>query len=60
MIKNIIGDKEVFAIEYSISDDHFCLPYAYGECRIWLDGNWLGGIEGEVYLTRVAKIYPSN
>jgi hypothetical protein len=59
MIENIIGDKEVFAIEYSISDAHFCLPYAYGECRIWLGENCLGGIEGEVYLTRVGKILQS-
>jgi hypothetical protein len=59
MIGNIIGDKKVFAIEYSISDAHFCLPYAYGECRIWLGGNCMGGIEGEVYLTRVGKILQS-
>ena len=59
MIKNIIGDKEIFAVEYSISEDHFCLPYAYGECRIWLSGNCLGGIEGEVYLTRVADLLQS-
>jgi hypothetical protein len=59
MIENIIGDKAVFAIQYSISDDHYCLPYAYGDCLIWLGGNFLGEIEGEVYLTRVGKILQS-
>jgi hypothetical protein len=59
MIENIIGDKAIFAIQYSISDFHSSLLYAYGECQIWLSGDCLGGIEGEVYLTRVYKILQS-
>lgn len=57
MIENIIGDKKVFAIEYSISKPNPFPPY--GDCQIWLGGNCLGGIEGEVYLTRVSQILQS-
>lgn len=59
MIENIIGDKTLFAIDYSISDDHSSLRYPYGDCRIWLDGNCLGGFEGEVYLATVYRILRS-
>ncbi len=55
MIENVIGDKTLFAIDYSISDDHSSLPYPYGDCRIWLGGNCLGGFEGEVYLATVCR-----
>jgi hypothetical protein len=59
MIENIIGDKTIFAIDYSISDDHSSLRYPYGDCRIWLGGNCLGGLEGEVYLATAYELLQS-
>lgn len=54
MKENIIGDKRRFGIEYSILMVDPSPPY--GDCRLWIGGNFLGGIEGEVYLTRVCHL----
>ncbi|BAY38148.1 hypothetical protein NIES2111_24930 [Nostoc sp. NIES-2111] len=54
MNENLIGDKTTFAIEYSILMVDPSPPY--GNCIIWLEGNSLGGIEGEIYLTRVCQL----
>jgi hypothetical protein len=57
MIEKIIGDRKKFAVQYSMSSINISPPY--GDCRIWLNGYSLGGIEGEVYLTRVCKVLQS-
>ena len=51
MNTNLIGDKQTFGIEYSMLMVDPSPPYGF--CRIWLGGNFLGGLEGEVYLTSV-------
>jgi hypothetical protein len=58
MNKNLIGNKEIFAIEYSILKVNPSPPY--GDCLIWLGGNSLGGLEGEVYLNRVCELLEGN
>jgi hypothetical protein len=50
MNANLIGNKEIFAIEYSVLTVN---PYPLGDCLLWLGGNSLGGLEGEVFLTTV-------
>jgi hypothetical protein len=57
MIKKVIGDKKRFAIQYSVASNNISPPY--GDCKIWINGHSLGGIEGEIYLTRVCKILKS-
>jgi hypothetical protein len=57
MVNNIIGNREVFAVQYSLLQSNSFLPY--GDCKIWLGGNYLGGIEGEVYLATVSKLLNS-
>lgn len=53
MNPDLVGDKKIFAIEYSILRVN---PYRpYGDCLIWLGGNSLGGIEGEVFLNMVCQ-----
>lgn len=44
----LIGDKEIFAIEYSVLTVNPSPPY--GDCLLWLGSNFLGGLEGEAYL----------
>lgn len=53
MTRNLIGDKKIFAIEYSV----LMLESTplYGDCLIWLGGNSLGGLEGEAYLGSVCQ-----
>ncbi len=53
MKENVIGDQRIFAIEYTVLIVNPSPPY--GDCRLWLGGNVLGGLEGEVYLNRVCK-----
>jgi hypothetical protein len=43
MLKNLIGDKKIFAIEYSIISVK--RSTALGDCLIWLQGNSLGGLD---------------
>jgi hypothetical protein len=51
MNTNLVGDKNIFAIEYSVLNVNSSPPY--GDCLLWLGGNSLGGIEGEAYLNIV-------
>lgn len=53
----VIGDKGTFAIEYSILMVNPSPPFGY--CKIWLGGHFMGGIEGEVYLTRICHLIES-
>ena len=50
---NIIGNKNKFAIEYSIVFTK--KKTAYGDCIIWLEGKCLGGLEGECYLNMICQ-----
>jgi hypothetical protein len=50
MNTNLIGDKAVFAIEYEVLSTEL-----YGSCILWLGGNCLGGLEGEVFLDIVCQ-----
>ena len=51
MIQNLIGKKQIFAIEYSVISIN--KETAFGNCLIWLQGNSLGGLEGECYLNMI-------
>jgi hypothetical protein len=57
MNKNLIGNQKTFGIEYSILTVNPSPPLGY--CLIWIEGNFLGGIEGEMYLTRVCRLLES-
>lgn len=53
MNTTLIGNKEIFAIEYSVLMVNTSPPYC--DCLFWLGSNSLGGLEGEVFLTRVCS-----
>jgi len=53
MNMNLVGNKNIFAIEYSVLMVNPSPPY--GDCLLWFGGNSLGGLEGEVFLTRVCS-----
>jgi hypothetical protein len=53
MLENLVGDKKNFAIEYSIQSVN--RETAFGDCLIWLRGNYLGGLEGECYLNMICQ-----
>lgn len=46
-MKNLIGDKNSFAIEYVINKVH---PHIFGNVLIWLGGNYIGLLDEEVML----------
>jgi hypothetical protein len=57
MTSEIIGDKNVFAIEFAIKYE---IEYTkngivYGGCRLWLKGQYLGDIDNPIYLNMFHK-----
>ncbi|WP_396332852.1 hypothetical protein [Burkholderia anthina] len=51
MITEIIGNKELFAVEFSIEKKVSGL--SYGLCLIWIAGEFIGNPDDRVYLSRV-------
>lgn len=47
-VKNIIGNKNIFAIEYEIEST---LPNIMGKACIWIDGNYIGAYDDSHILT---------
>lgn len=53
MIEKLVGNKDLFAIQYSMENPNKYPPLE--ECTIWLNSFVMGGLEGETYLTMVSR-----
>jgi hypothetical protein len=55
MRSEVIGDKDVFAIEFVIDYSYTKNEIVYGGCRLWLKGQYLGDINDHIYLNMFHK-----
>lgn len=56
-LKNIIGKKETFAIEYEVIN--ILKPFVYGKFCYWIDGKQVGDYENGVTLSDILGLLPS-
>jgi hypothetical protein len=55
MEREVIGNKDVFAIEFVIDHSYTKNQIVYGGCRLWLREQYLGDINDYIYLNMFCK-----